>query len=348
MRQFTRTTTASSADRLLVWLGPPFFSTRLSSLGWEVLHREHNLAEVRTWDHILEYTGGRVPDVVVAADGSTPPLLAGMEAFPCLTVLYAVDTHVHSWYPLYAQGFDICLVSLKDHVPQFCKGRLTARDVWWWPAYARDEHRPPENPAAPVWDLLFVGTVDQERTPERYRFFTALQKEFSGLHVTRGNFIELFPKARLLLNECAAGDLNFRVFEALGCGGCLLTPRIGHGLTELFADKRDLFLYAQHDPASLLPLVAELLADEPLLRRVAASGLAAVDAKHRASHRAAEFTRRLGALFDSGEAERRIALRRSGAAAMHAEYLRVLYLHHAESLEGSPLREAYLRAARSR
>ncbi len=337
---------ARAEPGLMVWIGPEFFSGALPLHGWEVVRADHDLERLRGWPDVVALAGGREPRVVVAADCSAPPLVTGVERFPCLTVFYAVDSHVHSWHPLYAQAFDLCLVSLKDHLSLFSRGRLGTRDVLWSPAFARDDIRPPEHLPAREFDLLFVGTADPGRTPERFRFLEELKAVYPGLHVTRGNFPSLFPRAKLLLNECAAGDLNFRVFEALGCGGCLLTPRIGHGLDELFADRRELFLYEQHNVASLLPLLEELGDNEALCREVAVRGLAAVDAGHRASHRAARFAAALGERLGSDGAKARIAARLRQAPAIHREFLRALYLHHAEAADAQALRLGYLRAAR--
>ena len=102
-------------SRKLLWLGSPFFSGALSDCGWEV--RVHNFEEIAVfaWEDLVRLAGWE-PDVLVVADKSRPPFVLGMEAFPCLTLFYAVDTHIHSWYPWYAQGFDACLVTPRvDH-----------------------------------------------------------------------------------------------------------------------------------------------------------------------------------------------------------------------------------------
>ena len=338
-------------QKLLVWLGPPFFSSQMQYMGWEVIQRHHDLGVVRTWQDILTLTGNRLPDAVLVSDASIPPHLTGMEDFPCLTILYVVDSHIHSWYPHYAQGFDICLVSLRDHLPLFTQGRLSSDMVWWSPPYARTYDRPPDVPPTKEWPLLFVGTVDPETTPERYAFMEGLRQIIPDLHVTRGFFGTLYPKATLVLNEAARGDLNFRVFEALGCGCCLLTPAVGHGLSDMFTDGKDLFLYPPGDIDAVVALTKRLLADPELCLHVAQSGLSAVDAAHRSLHRAQTLSERLHPLFIQDIAEtslvtETVATRRREAPAIHARYLRLLYLLHADTVDNPALREAYLQAAR--
>jgi hypothetical protein len=336
-------------NRLLVWLGPPFFSSRLPALGWELIQSQHTPGQVRGWPQILDLTGGRAPAVVLVADASLPPHVAGMESFPCLTVFYAVDSHIHRWYPLYSLGFDACLVSLRDHLPRFVRHRPRKDLVWWSPPYAGIQDYPPPPEARPEvqWPLLFAGTVDPALNPARAAFLEKVKKAVPGLHIARGAFAGLFPKALLVLNECSRGDLNFRVFEALGCGACLLTPAVGHGLSELFTDGRDLFLYPRGNVPALSSLVRALLRDDALRARVAKSGLEAVNAAHRSSHRAKNLSDKLLALLERDEARALVAARRQEARSLHERFLRLLYLHHAETCPLSSLRQAYLEAARA-
>ncbi|MDR2160874.1 MAG: glycosyltransferase [Desulfovibrio sp.] len=340
---------ASAAEnRLLVWLGPPFFSSLLPSLGWELIARPHEPDYVRSWPQVLDLTGGRTPAAVLVADASLPPQLTGMEFFPCLTLFYTVDSHIHSWHPFYALGFDVCLVSLRDHLPLFARGRQRPDLVWWFPPFAPDRHRPPPPETRPdkEWPLLFVGTVDPGLNPARVAFLDKVKEAFPELRVTRGDYASLYPRASLVLNECSRGDLNFRVFEALGCGACLLTPAVGHGQAGLFADRRDLFLYPPGDAAAAAALAGALLREDSLRESVARSGLAAVDARHRSRHRAEDLSAKIFALLRD-EGETLINSRLQNATLLHAGFLRPLYLHHAESSPSPGLRRAYLNAART-
>ncbi|MEG2171942.1 MAG: glycosyltransferase, partial [Desulfovibrionaceae bacterium] len=217
---------SASPLRKLFWIGSPFFAPALTACGWQIHIFNFEYMAVFTWDDLVRMAGWE-PDVVVVADKSRPPFVVGMEQFPCVTVFYCVDSHIHSYYPLYAQAFDVCLVSLKDHMHTFLAKKLCAEQVWWFPAFAPDISL--ESAAASahtdfIWDCLFVGTVDAATNRARAEFLAALKNLVPSLHVTHGDYRNLFPQGRILLNHCAAGDLNFRVFEAMGCGGCLLTP----------------------------------------------------------------------------------------------------------------------------
>lgn len=325
----------------LFWIGNPFFCHSLRSCGWETQYFNFQHDAVFSWEDMTAQAGWE-PDVVVVADKSRPPFVLGMEDFPCLTVFYCVDSHIHSWYPFYAQGFDVCLVSLKDHLGKFQGGRLTEEHIWWSPPFAHEQDAPVSG-VQPQWDCLFVGSTNAELLPRRGRFLEELRLLVPELHAVRGNYRELFHQAKVLLNHSENGDLNFRVFEALGCGGCLVTPRVEHGLAEMFVDGEHLSMYAPHDAGDAALRIRELLADPARAERMAQAGLAAVDAAHRARHRAAAFTERLWAL--EKEAAALIARRRAQAPQIRQQWLRVPYLLLAEQMPSPSLRKAYLEAS---
>ena len=74
------------------------------------------------------------------------------------------------------------------------------------------------------------------------------------------------------------------------------------------------------------------------------AALAAVDAGHRAQHRAQAFTRKAFELLSCRS--QIVASRQAEAEALRKGCLRLLYLHWAEEMVDNALREAYLAAAR--
>jgi len=331
--------------RKLLWIGNGYFCQRLPELGWRLVEHDASGARLFSWDELCQLADGP-PEVLVLADKSLPPLFLGLEDYPCLTVFYCVDSHIHGWHPTYGQAFDLCLVSLKDHLPRFAGQRLAADRLLWSPAFAPalqpDLPAPAPNPKD--WDLLFVGNVNPQIMPGRVAFLDRLKHAFPGLEVRQGDYRTLFPRSRLVLNYAERGDLNFRVFQALSCGACLLTPAIGHGQDELFEPGRDLFTYDPDDFDGLLVRIRACLADPERCAAVAASGLAKVDAGHRATHRAAAFD----AFLRRQPATELISARRAQAPAIHESYLRLLYLHFAETLDAPELKHRFLQAARRR
>lgn len=329
-----------------IWVGNPFFQTALTDLGWRVHCNTPPLGTVLTWDDLVA-DAGFTPDIVVVADMSTPPFVVGMESFPCLTAFYAVDTHIHSWFPHYAQGFDICLVSLRDHIPLFKGAHLADNCVWWFPPYVYPQYQPrPCDPAKEAWDILFVGTVDKNINPERCAFFEELGALLPDLHVTSGAPYELYPQAKIILNHSIHNDLNFRVFEALGSGKCLVTPFVHHGFSDLFTHGEDLFSYPQNDIPGLAKLCEALLKADARRENVAAAGHAKVAEKHYMHHRAETFAANVGSMLISGEGKEKVAARLREAPSIHSKWLKLLYLHHAETAENEKTGAAYLAAAR--
>ena len=85
--------------RRLFWIGSPFFWQSLRETGWdEVAFCNFEEPRVLGWQDVVRQAGF-VPDVVVVADKSRPPFVLGVEDFPCFTVFYSVDSHIHSWQP---------------------------------------------------------------------------------------------------------------------------------------------------------------------------------------------------------------------------------------------------------
>ncbi len=268
-----------------------------------------------------------------------------MENFPCFTIFYAVDTHIHSWYPYYAQGFDACLVSLKDDIPLFRDKTLASKHVYWSPPFAKDDDVPKtianEDKS---WDCLFVGNVDAQTTPERQAFLENLQK-YVPIHITRGHYKDLFPQGKVILNYCEHGDLNFRNFEALACGSALLSPFIDNGFSEIFTSNVHLLSYDRHNIQDAVTKIKMLLTNEDKRNSLATKGFKLVDTAHRAKHRAkllADFLHELGKDYQ----QQCIKKRRKYAADIRKQWLRAPYLLLAQTDIDDNFRKAYLDAAK--
>lgn len=328
----------SEHEKTIAWVGGLFFMEHMRAHGLRPVRIPLTRPEALTWDDIVARCGCE-PDAVVYTDRSLPPPLIGVERFPCLTAFYCIDSHIHSWYPLYAGAFDCCAVSLRDHVERFARELSPGRTIWL-PPFADDHYLPRQ--AEKDFDLLFVGTVNPETTPLRCDFLKRLEAVFPGLVVHQGNFQELMPRAKVVLNIAERGDLNFRVFEALACGSCLLTPRLEHGQDELFTAGEHLVTYAGDDEHDCAAKARALLADDARREAMARAGLACVDAGHRAWHRAAAFAELLRQGFDDKLPARRLA----APTQARKRALRLLWLHWAENCGDPALAARYFAEAR--
>ncbi|MBO4369513.1 MAG: glycosyltransferase family 1 protein [Desulfovibrio sp.] len=328
----------------ILWIGNPFFVNKLAEAGWKTVFSHYFEGMTTfTYDDLVRLAGF-APDCLVVADKSIPPFVLGVEDMPCLTVFYAVDSHLQSWYPYYAQAFDLCLLSLKDHIPLFANAMLPDDRIIWSPPYAQDAFRPKEKSPEKEWDCLFVGPVNT-RTPKRKVFLDELKGLFPPLHVQWGNFVELFPKAKVVLNYCEHGDLNFRVFEALGLGSALVTPRIANGQDMLFKEGIHFLLFDPEKPGDCLKAILHLLEDDSHRVSLGKNGLKAIDEAHRASHRALSFTEHLRKLWP--DRKEIIAQRRAKAPFIRKNFLRLPYLLWAKEIKDDTIRGRYLAYAQN-
>lgn len=323
----------------IAWVGGISFMAHMWETGFEPIHIGQSTPCPLSWEDLVHEAGKEV-DYVFYADRSFPPPFLNVESFPAITVFHAIDTHIHSWYPHYAQGFDLTLVSLKDHMPLFLNKRLDKAQVVWFPPMPMDQDKP-DWTAEKEWDLLFVGKVDKDLTPVRYDFLNRVEKMFPGLEVRQGKYAQMFPKARLVLNIAERNDLNFRVFEALACGSCLLTPEIGNGQPELFQDKVHFFTYPPDDAGALVALAGDLLNRPEEMEKVARAGEAEVNSSHRMRNRAQTLAHALHDLPMARLRDQRLNRSRQ----ILKQYTRLVYLHWAEVLKDHPHGRLYLKAA---
>ncbi|NCC24128.1 MAG: glycosyltransferase family 1 protein [Deltaproteobacteria bacterium] len=324
-------------SRLLAWVGNSYFSSAMSDHGWEVRHIDLSKPWM-DWAGIVRRIGS-IPDLIVYGDRSLIPPILGLESFPCPTLFYCVDSHIHTWYPFYAQAFDLVAMNLWDHLPAFLNLRLHRDRFLWLPLYSKAGDLP--HITESEFDLLFVGKVDPELTPGRAAFLTELNELFPKLVLRRGDYRSLYPKARIVLNVAEHGDMNFRVFEAMGCGSCLLTPDIGHGQDRLFVHGRDFWLYHHGDAKSAAKAAERLLFDDELRLTIGRNAWKKITEAHKPIHRAAT----LAAWLDSFDLQELMHERLKDAARIRETYLKVPYLHFAEQRFTEDLRQAYLRHA---
>lgn len=330
----------------ITWIGNSFFAKSLERPSISLHCADCPVGKFMGWQEICAVGGP--PDILVVADKSVPPFVLGMEDFPCLTVLYVVDSHIHSWFPYYAQGFDFCLVSLKDHLPRFKAERLPDERIIWLPPYYNGKPISPDEAAAhdKLWDILFVGTMNPRVNPERIEWLDRFTAAEARLHTTSGDYQKLNVQARLILNHSILGDLNFRVFETLGTGVPLFSPRLEHGLSDLFTDGTEMFLFDQSDVIGAARRAGEILNEPDKMLEVAWSGYNKVTKAHMASHRADQLLRMAMDSIESGQAAEIIAERQQNANKIRRDYLRLIYLLLADSMKGfADIQEAYLAAA---
>lgn len=287
-----------------------FRSTRVSSVNILLWNQDWFAAELRAQGHtvttmgysshldvalespiihidtaIKRIPGGVRPDLIIVHDNSAPIGLDGLESTDIKTIFYSVDTHHHcDLHVELAKVFDVTFVAQRDYMPAF---EAAGINVHWLPLWVSREVTPIE---PKEFGAVFVGTLNAKLNPDRVAFFEALQKAVP-LVCKSGDWATIFDRSEIVINQTVKGDLNFRVFEAMGAGALLLTEKSPNGLFDIFKEGEHLVTYTKGDVQEAAERIRELLADKDRLRRIASRGRNEVMGKHRAEHRLAEVLR---------------------------------------------------------
>lgn len=268
-----------------------YFKRRLLELGHDVLsigqgpghdlHLERHLS-LKGLMAFLDGRGFR-PDVVLWCDLCHPPLVAGFESLPALTVGFSVDQYLNPWHVPYSAAFDLMLVAQKDYLRLF-EHKLFPRPVEWFPLFCDQagDLDPGLERDVPV---SFVGTLDGSINVGRKAFFERFKK-LHPIFVASGDYRPVFARSRIVLNQSAAGELNFRLFQASACGAAVLNEDVGNGLLDVFTPGENLLPpYAPGDAADAARIAAQWLARPRELARLAQAGRNLVLAEHSAAAR---------------------------------------------------------------
>lgn len=225
------------------------------------------------------------PDVFFYGDDSALPLIYGIEDLEIPSVFYSIDTYCHAWHDWFARGFDYVLYAQKkfafplpsEYFPLYASYFSEAESFEEWKS-RRD---------IPV---SFVGNFGQKNNAERYMFFSRIRKHIP-IAVIPGDYRPVYGRSRIVLNQSAAGEINFRTFEAMALGcGCLsdADPCQVDGKYLFVPGVNSLPLYPRCDVKRAADLCREwLLAEnEKKLYETAMCGREEVFLKHSAEARA--------------------------------------------------------------
>lgn len=290
----------------------PAFVTTFRKLGHDVLSIgttpdcDVRLTEPLSHKRLLDLLAARSfqPDLVFWCDACQVPWIFGFEALPAVTIGYSIDQYLNPWHVPYSAAFDAILVAQKDYLPLFTASP-TGRPARWIPLFCTPERdRDPGIPRdIPV---SFVGTLDGAVNPARRPFLTTFRK-LAPLFTTTGAYAPIYGRSRIVLNQSAAGELNFRLFEAMACGAAVLTEATENGLLELFTPDVEVLTYRRGDPASAALAALTALENESGLAAMAARGRRKVLSRHTVTSRAREVLELARNLAASGAPARRVA-----------------------------------------
>lgn len=171
------------------------------------------------------------------------------------TAVWLIDTHVALVRHLkYISHFDFVFMAISKHAAEFSKFHP---QVYWLPLCFPATTLPPIE--TKQWKVGFVGRMLDEMEdrkklldavashykPKVYHFVTDYETVYSTM-----------SKCEIMLNRSFADDLNFRVFEALGCGNILITNDVPD--IKKIKGLRDR-LYISNTPEGTLSIIDSML-----------------------------------------------------------------------------------------
>ena len=233
------------------------------------------------------HSRGFVPDMIFWSDDCRPPVAVGFERLPSVTLGFSIDQYCNPWHVPFSSVFDTMLLAQKDYLPLFRLPKIT-RPVEWFPLFC-DPSRDRDLEGERDIPVSFVGTLEGRFNKDRKPFLTAFRSK-APLFVTSGDYVPIFNRSRLVLNQSAVGELNFRIFQSMACGSVCLTEETENGLADLFAPGRELFVYPRGDAVTAARVAREVLARADL-QEIAQAGRDKVLARHSVERRAKHILR---------------------------------------------------------
>lgn len=297
-------------------IGGDYLAQALRRLGAEVLCAGHQsgadlpISHPHAWKSLAARLQGAgfSPDVLLYVDNGNLPLLVNPADVPCPSIFFSIDTYCNPWQVPFGKAFDLTYVAQKDFLPLFLADGQNAR---WLPLFCRTGPGWEPAPAVPFLQrdipVAFVGTIGHPNNPQRGPFLRVFRSR-QPLLIRPGDFRPVFSRSRIVLNQTAFSEVNFRCFEAMAFGAALLMEKCDNGFEELFSPGRDILpAFERNDAARAAAIASDYLAMPDALAEIASSGRELALSRHSDTARAATVLADAAALSESGVAARRLA-----------------------------------------
>ncbi len=223
------------------------------------------------------------PELVLWNDRCRPPAVHGLERLPGINIGFSIDRYCNPWHVPYSAVFDLFLVAQKDWLPDFEQDHLP-RPCRWFPLFCdpKSNRDPGGERDIPV---SFVGTLDPPMNPGRRPFLEAFRAGHE-VFLHQGDYRPVFSRSRIVLNQCAAAELNFRIFQAAAHGAAVLTEEVENGLRDLFTPGEDILTFPRGDAGAAAQTARQALAEPRSLADLARRGRRKVTQEHSTAVRA--------------------------------------------------------------
>ncbi len=216
------------------------------------------------------------PEVVLWNDVCKLPTVFGFETLPCLTIGFTIDQYCNPWHIPFFSAFDVVLVAQKDYMKLFYKD-YRPQKIFWFPLFAQPIDYFIDYSKRKI-DISFVGTINGNYNKNRKKFLENFSK-FMPLVVRQGDYKSIYANSKIVLNQSAAGEVNFRIFEALSCGTVVLTENIANGLTELFEPEKEILIYKRNNYLEAVNIAKKWI-NSPQLEVMALTGYEKIKKYH--------------------------------------------------------------------
>ena len=336
--------------RILI-LGAPFLNKAFEALGHEALnvgdkpdceiHCAHPTSALKIFERI--HSRGFTPDFVLYCDSGNLPQFFDLEKLPCPSAWYSIDSYCNPWHIPFGHAFDVVFAAQKDYVELFARCGIPA---FWLPLFFCSA-RPHYLERARDIPVVFVGNIGARNNPDRKPFLDSFRR-LHPLLVTCGDYVPLFNRSHIALNQTAVGEINFRCFEALACGAALLMEECSNGMGELFTPGEHILpTYARGDVRQAAARAQAALGDPATLARIAGQGRELVERKHSDVHRAADILSVMKTLLREAPHLRRLLPEKASRRSALLASAYVFLASELRQLCHTPHRDLFLRLARS-
>lgn len=195
----------------------------------------------KTRETILKTVSRFKPDILFEIDGSRPLLFYDIEYLDVPKFWYTIDTHLHyNWHKHYAVLFDKVFCAQKNIAENF---KQDYPHIEWLPLYFKGNPQGFNEWCNRSRKVSFVGTLNPKLNPERCSFFENLKKRIPELTAETGDFVPIYTDSKIVINQSVNNDLNYRFFEAAGCGALLINDRLTHSMDDILIPDAEYLFY---------------------------------------------------------------------------------------------------------
>lgn len=162
-------------------------------------------------------------------------------------IQWIIDLHCqrHECYGKISRDMDIVLHSTKSLMKDYSKLYSNAKHLWF-PNGVDDRYFYCRNKEKTI-DISFVGSKNQSRK----EFVERLESEIGLKYyfATGQDMIDIISSSKIHFNKNISVDMNYRIFETIGLGSCLIT-NYDDILSEMgFIDGKNVITYKTYDEA---------------------------------------------------------------------------------------------------